>query len=248
MAGRGVPGGALASRSSFAARLRPPVHRRQPVHRRLPGRGGAQPPASQRSSSSLPGPPFSARFCAPLCDAVTGSADAAQLIEVLERENLFLVPLDENRQWFRYHHLFAQLLRSQLGQDRAGPGACTAQACERLAPAARDRPKNRSATRLRPVTSRRPLTSSRSHWHDYVDAGRAATVRGWMRSLGEDRIAANPVVRALRGLGRGPVRVTRYRSAAGSRSSRKAQHDRAVARRDAVAGVLGRAAARRLRL
>jgi LuxR family maltose regulon positive regulatory protein len=41
------------------------------------------------------------RFCAPLCDAVIGSSDAAKIIEVLERENLFVVPLDEQRQWYR---------------------------------------------------------------------------------------------------------------------------------------------------
>ena len=54
------------------------------------------------------------RFCAPLCDAVTGSAGAADLIEVLERENLFIAALDDTRQWYRYHHLFAEVLRSQL--------------------------------------------------------------------------------------------------------------------------------------
>src|SRR6516165_11357589 len=53
------------------------------------------------------------RFCAPLCDAVTGSADAAEIIELLERENLFVVPLDESREWFRYHHLFAQVLHER---------------------------------------------------------------------------------------------------------------------------------------
>jgi LuxR family transcriptional regulator, maltose regulon positive regulatory protein len=72
------------------------------------------------------------RFCVPLCDAVTGSADAAELIEVLERENLFLVPLDDNRQWYRYHHLFAQLLRSQLASTEPG---IVPEACERLVPA-----------------------------------------------------------------------------------------------------------------
>jgi LuxR family maltose regulon positive regulatory protein len=56
------------------------------------------------------------RFCAPLCDAVTGSANATAVLDVLERENLFLVPLDDNRQWYRYHHLFAQLLRGQLAR------------------------------------------------------------------------------------------------------------------------------------
>ena len=56
------------------------------------------------------------RFCAPLCDAVTGSANAAEIIDVIERDNLFVVPLDDNRQWYRYHHLFAQVLRGQLAR------------------------------------------------------------------------------------------------------------------------------------
>ena len=59
------------------------------------------------------------RFCAPLCDAITGSADAAAILELLERENLFLVPLDESREWFRYHHLFAQVLRAQLASTES---------------------------------------------------------------------------------------------------------------------------------
>jgi LuxR family maltose regulon positive regulatory protein len=62
------------------------------------------------------------RFCAPLCDAVTGSAHAAEVIDVLERENLFLIPLDDNRQWYRYHHLFAQVLRGQLARTEPGVG------------------------------------------------------------------------------------------------------------------------------
>jgi len=72
------------------------------------------------------------RFCAPLCDAVTGavsgavsdSGDAAALIDTLERENLFVVPLDENRQWFRYHHLFAQVLRGQLASTEPDLLSC----------------------------------------------------------------------------------------------------------------------------
>ena len=51
---------------------------------------------------------------APLCDAATGRTDGQQMLEVLERSNLFLVPLDDQRQWFRYHHLFADALRAQL--------------------------------------------------------------------------------------------------------------------------------------
>jgi ATP/maltotriose-dependent transcriptional regulator MalT len=57
-----------------------------------------------------------ARLSGPLCDAVTGRADGQALLEALERANLFLVPLDEVRGWWRYHHLFADLLRARLQQ------------------------------------------------------------------------------------------------------------------------------------
>ncbi len=50
----------------------------------------------------------------PLCDAVTGRGGGHQMLETLERSNLFVVPLDDQRQWFRYHHLFADALRAQL--------------------------------------------------------------------------------------------------------------------------------------
>lgn len=50
----------------------------------------------------------------PLCDAVTGERDGQQLLQTLERGNLFLIPLDDQRRWFRYHHLFADALRARL--------------------------------------------------------------------------------------------------------------------------------------
>ena len=54
------------------------------------------------------------RMTAPLCDSITGQSDAGDMLARLEQSNLFLVPLDESRQWYRYHHLFAELLRHQL--------------------------------------------------------------------------------------------------------------------------------------
>lgn len=64
------------------------------------------------------------RFCAPLCDAVMDSGDDAhrgkssqETLDFIERANLFIVPLDAERQWFRYHHLFADLLRKRLQQQ-----------------------------------------------------------------------------------------------------------------------------------
>src|SRR6202042_2365905 len=54
------------------------------------------------------------RFCAPLCDAVTGAGGAREMLDRVERSNYFLIPLDPRREWYRYHHLFAELLRHEL--------------------------------------------------------------------------------------------------------------------------------------
>lgn len=56
----------------------------------------------------------------PLCDAVADRDDAQELLEACERANLFLVPLDDDRRWWRYHHLFAELLRVRLEQHAPG--------------------------------------------------------------------------------------------------------------------------------
>src|SRR5829696_8640223 len=56
------------------------------------------------------------RLSGPLCDAVCGRDDSQQLLERIERANLFLIPLDEERRWWRYHHLFADLLQARLRQ------------------------------------------------------------------------------------------------------------------------------------
>jgi LuxR family maltose regulon positive regulatory protein len=59
------------------------------------------------------------RFCAGLCDAVAERSESQALLEGLDRANLFLVPLDDERLWYRYHHLFAELLRHRLRQNRS---------------------------------------------------------------------------------------------------------------------------------
>jgi LuxR family maltose regulon positive regulatory protein len=59
------------------------------------------------------------RMCGPLCDAVTGEQGGAQTLLDLQRQNLFVVPLDDERYWYRYHHLFAELLRARLQQVAA---------------------------------------------------------------------------------------------------------------------------------
>ena len=58
------------------------------------------------------------RMTAPLCDAVTGRDDSQAVLTRLEQANLFLIPLDDERNWYRYHHLFADLLRVRLEGTR----------------------------------------------------------------------------------------------------------------------------------
>ena len=52
-----------------------------------------------------------------LCDALSGRSDGQRMLERLERENLFVVALDEERRWYRYHHLFADFLRTRLERE-----------------------------------------------------------------------------------------------------------------------------------
>jgi LuxR family maltose regulon positive regulatory protein len=56
------------------------------------------------------------QLCGPLCDAVTGNDGRQAMLEMLERENLFLMPLDDSREWYRYHRQFGDFLYSELSR------------------------------------------------------------------------------------------------------------------------------------
>ena len=66
------------------------------------------------------------RLTGPLCDALTGQQNGRQTLEYLEHANLFIIPMDKERQWYRYHHLFADLLQHRLRQGKSlgGEDAC----------------------------------------------------------------------------------------------------------------------------
>lgn len=57
------------------------------------------------------------RMCGSLCDALTGQDNGQETLEMLERANLFIIPMDNERQWYRYHHLFADLLRMRIASQ-----------------------------------------------------------------------------------------------------------------------------------
>ncbi|HLH59276.1 MAG TPA: LuxR C-terminal-related transcriptional regulator [Streptosporangiaceae bacterium] len=132
------------------------------------------------------------RFTAPLCDAVTGRPGAAELIARLDRENLFVVAADEHRVWYRYHHLFRQMLHGRL--VRAEPGLVPvlhgrASAWHREAGSAGEA----IAHALSAGDTAGVIGLVATHWYDLTEAGQAATVNDWIRSLGDARVAGDPI-------------------------------------------------------
>ena len=117
LGGRPAAGGTVAAGSHRHHRLRGGILRQPPLCAGLPGRGGPGPPARHLVQFLLETSVLE-RLSGPLCEAVTGHTDSQQLLEQIERANLFLHPLDEVRGWWRYHHLFADLLRARLAREQ----------------------------------------------------------------------------------------------------------------------------------
>ena len=112
---RSVSGGLVATRPRRCGGRRRAVRRRQPPCCRLSQRGRARPARRRRPRVPARTPRLSIGCAASLCDAIT-TRPAAGVLEEIERSNLFLVPLDDTRTWYRYHHLFAEMLRSELAR------------------------------------------------------------------------------------------------------------------------------------
>jgi LuxR family maltose regulon positive regulatory protein len=122
------------------------------------------------------------RMCAPLCNAVTGHTDGQTTLERLEHANLFVIPLDDERQWYRYHHLFADVLRQRLLQEQPD-----------LAPEVHGRASDWFEQEgLLPEAVRHALAAGRwEHAADLIEdrglsvmlSGQIYTVLGWMDAL-----------------------------------------------------------------
>ena len=140
------------------------------------------------------------RMSGPLCDAVLDSSGSAAKFESLERSNLFVVPLDRNRRWYRYHRLFRELLRAEL--ERAEPDLVPQLLARAVAWSERtDSPRRRSATPRKSATSTRWRGWSSNALLPAYESGRFATVErwlGWLEAHGAlERNAAVAVVGAL---------------------------------------------------
>ncbi len=131
------------------------------------------------------------RLSGSLCDAVTGQGEGQAMLEVLERANLFVAALDDERQWYRYHHLFADLLRSRLQQTMP-----------RLLPELHRRASTwyeqhdliiealHHAVLAPDIESTIRLIEE--HTHSVALRGQAHTVLNWLHALPDELVRAHP--------------------------------------------------------
>jgi LuxR family maltose regulon positive regulatory protein len=131
------------------------------------------------------------RMTGPLCDAVTETTGSDGLLAEIERANLFLIPLDDKRRWYRYHHLFGNLLLDELRRAERD-----------LVPALHRRAAAwyRSAD-LIPDAIHHALAAADTegaaqlvalHWNSFFNQGRLTTVSAWLDALPPAVVEADP--------------------------------------------------------
>jgi LuxR family maltose regulon positive regulatory protein len=122
------------------------------------------------------------RFCGPLCDAVAEREKSGALLAELERSNLLLVPLDSKREWYRYHHLFGELLQHELeATDPAGLPVLHQRACAWYRKAGLIVDAADHSTAAGDVHAAVELVAR--HYAFFVEQGQLATVIRWLDAL-----------------------------------------------------------------
>jgi LuxR family maltose regulon positive regulatory protein len=133
------------------------------------------------------------RLSGPLCDAVLETENSGDLLAELEQANLFLIALDDHRHWYRYHHLFAQLLRLEL----AGREADLIPLLHRRAAAFHQGGGDVEAAVHHAIAAgdhQRATDLVTHHWLSFARRGRVATVERWLDGLPDEVVAAAPSV------------------------------------------------------
>ena len=135
------------------------------------------------------------RFTVELCRALTGRDDAGSLLERAERANLFLVPLDVERRWYRYHGLFADYLRAQL--DERERRELHERAAEYLE--AHDLGPEAISHALAVGSIDRAVRMIEHEARPAFEAGELTTLLGWLEALPATRLAASGELVSLQG-------------------------------------------------
>lgn len=125
------------------------------------------------------------RLCGELCDAVTGGTDGQKMLEELERMNLLLLPLDDERRWYRYHALFAEILRRRRPPASDMDGAVLHDRASRWfeAHGLDEQAIGHALASGDPERAARLVADASL---PRLNAGELATVRGWLDALGPE--------------------------------------------------------------
>jgi LuxR family maltose regulon positive regulatory protein len=173
------------------------------------------------------------RLCGPLCDAVTATSGGTAMLREIEQANLFLVPLDTTRHWYRYHQLFGRLLRHELEQTEP-----------ELVPTLHRRARAWfHADGSIPEAIHHAIAGGEhaeaieliaAHWNAFFNQGRLATVSGWLDALPDGAVEGDSrlcVARAWLALDLGRMdEVERWIEAAERRIPSEARAETAVLR------------------
>lgn len=155
-----------------------------------------QPPEVQ---AFLLGSSILEQMIAALCDAVLGIEDSGQILETLEAGNLFIVPLDDQREWYRYHHLFRDFLQEQLrrqqGDDMGGLHRKALAYFEAAGDVGRAIHHCQAAGETEKLAE---LVEQAAP--GYLRRGRLRTVQGWLEAVPEEVTAGRPWLALYRGM------------------------------------------------
>ena len=131
------------------------------------------------------------RMCGSLCDAVTGESGSQAVLENLERTNMFTIRLDDAHRWYRYHHLFAEMLRNRLRQaspDRVRDLHRRASAWYEGHGLGAEAVRHALAGRDFERAARLVDESANATWV----RGEVTTLRGWLEALPETLVSTHP--------------------------------------------------------
>jgi LuxR family transcriptional regulator, maltose regulon positive regulatory protein len=132
------------------------------------------------------------RFNASLCDAVRDEDTSKALLGEIERANLFLVPLDERRAWFRYHHVFREVLRRELQEARSDDEVATLHARAGSWNAEAGDVSTAIGHLLAAGSAEAAADLIAASWNAWLQTGRSATVTRWLDALPEEVVVGDP--------------------------------------------------------
>ena len=133
------------------------------------------------------------RLCGPLCDAVTGQENSGKLLQALEQDNLFVIPLDDERRWYRYHHLFSEVLQAHWNENLSEDLAIIHQRASKWYEQ-NNMPKEAIYHALLADDFQHVAYLAEFMWRAMTVRYQSLTWLGWVKKIPENYVQASPVL------------------------------------------------------